>query len=42
MVNQQSEEYGEGPGSAWTRLAGDYEQARNREDSLDRVVERPS
>jgi SAM-dependent methyltransferase len=30
------------PGGPWTELAPDYERARNREDSLDRLVEWPA
>jgi SAM-dependent methyltransferase len=30
------------PGQAWQKLAADYEQARAREDSLDRLVEWPA
>lgn len=31
-----------GPGEAWLELAPDYERARNRDDSLDRLVEWPA
>ena len=32
----------DGAGEAWRKLAGDYERARAREDSLDRLVEWPA
>lgn len=42
MVDEQVDASGEEPQSAWTRLAADYEQARGREDSLDRLLDWPA
>jgi SAM-dependent methyltransferase len=42
VANEQAQAPEEGSGSAWTRLAGDYEQARSREDSFDRLLDWPA
>jgi SAM-dependent methyltransferase len=42
VANEQAQAPEEGSASAWTRLAGDYEQARSREDSFDRLLDWPA
>ena len=42
MADEHVDPLGEEAASAWTRLAEDYERARGREDSLDRLLDWPA
>ena len=42
MTEKQAQAADKEAGSAWMRLAADYERARNREDSFDRLLDWPA